>query len=242
MAWNDNLEGVPLQIAGSSDRRLRVIAGPGTGKTYAIKRHVWRLLEEGADPRRILVVTFTRTAARDLENELAGLEVAGSEQIFAGTLHAFCFRMLTQALAALDRWPRPLLAVTKMGILGFEYAALLEDLDSTAIFGDKRRRIMRIREYEAAYARGQEDEAFAQRNAVDLQFEEALVGWLRFHNAMLIGELIPESLHYLAQNPLAEEHGAFNNIIVDEYQDLNKAEQSVIDEVAPIFGEIRRAA
>ncbi len=193
-----------------------------------------RLLEQNVDPRRILAVTFTRTAARDLRNELSEIGVPGCDEIWAGTLHAFCFRTLLRAsaLEAHDRTPRPLLPVTQNGILGFEYAPLLIDLDNQEVFGNKRRRIKRIREYEAAYARTQQDEAFAQRDEVDLQFQEALLSWLRFHRAMLIGELIPEALRYLDDNPTADEHHAFDRIIVDEYQDLNKAEQTIIDRLA----------
>jgi DNA helicase II / ATP-dependent DNA helicase PcrA len=66
MTWNDDLTGTPLEIAGSNSRNIRVVAGPGTGKTYSLKKRVTRLLEEGIDPRLILVVTFTRVAAQDL--------------------------------------------------------------------------------------------------------------------------------------------------------------------------------
>ena len=54
MAWDDGLTGVALNIAGSDESPLRVLAGPGTGKTYAMKRRVMRLLEEGGVPQRIL--------------------------------------------------------------------------------------------------------------------------------------------------------------------------------------------
>ena len=50
--WDDDLHGVALNIA-ASDESLRVLAGPGTGKTYAIKRRVVRLLQEDVEPRRV---------------------------------------------------------------------------------------------------------------------------------------------------------------------------------------------
>jgi ATP-dependent DNA helicase UvrD/PcrA len=40
MAWDDGLAGVALSIAGTEESPLRVLAGPGTGKTYAMKRRV----------------------------------------------------------------------------------------------------------------------------------------------------------------------------------------------------------
>ena len=57
----------------------RVLAGPGTGKTYAMKRRVMRLLQEDATPHAILACTFTRTAARDIAKEIGGLGVEGAD-------------------------------------------------------------------------------------------------------------------------------------------------------------------
>lgn len=49
---------------------------------------------------------------------------------------------------------------------------------------------------------------------------------------MLIGEVIPEALKYLRNNPQADERNMFEHVFVDEYQDLNKAEQELINIVA----------
>lgn len=73
MPWNAGLAGTYLNIAAYPGTPLRVVAGPGTGKTFALMRRVARLLEEGAQPNRILAVTFTRTAANDLVEKLAAL-------------------------------------------------------------------------------------------------------------------------------------------------------------------------
>lgn len=68
MAWNDGLDksSVAYAIAAASEQRVRVIAGPGTGKSFAMKRRVAKLLESGVSPQEILAVTFTRVAAEDL--------------------------------------------------------------------------------------------------------------------------------------------------------------------------------
>jgi len=70
MPWNDNLTGTALQIASTQESPLRVMAGPGTGKSFAMKRRIARLLEEGAEPARILAVTFTRNAAANVIDDL----------------------------------------------------------------------------------------------------------------------------------------------------------------------------
>ena len=64
---------------------MRVLAGPGTGKSYALKRKVMRLLEEGKDPGRILALTFTNVAADSLKKELNSLEVPGADLVRART-------------------------------------------------------------------------------------------------------------------------------------------------------------
>ena len=122
MAWDDELEGPAYHIAASNESLLRVVAGPGTGKTFALKRRVARLLEIGVPPDQILLVTFTRMAARDTEREINALEIPGVDRIHKGTLHSFCFSTLNRAnvLQITGRIPRPLLQ--------YEERFLLEDL------------------------------------------------------------------------------------------------------------------
>src|SRR4051812_12428042 len=96
MPWSDGLSGPALEIARTTSSPLRVMAGPGTGKSYAMKRRLVRLLEEGVDPQRILVTTFTRTAAADLVRDVKQLGVTGCDAIRAGTLHSFCHGLLAK--------------------------------------------------------------------------------------------------------------------------------------------------
>ena len=67
---------------------------------------------------------------------------------------------------------------------------------------------------------------------VDQLFHGQLIGWLRFHKGMLIGELVPTALHYLRNNPASPALQAYDHIVVDEYQDLNRAEQELLDVLA----------
>jgi DNA helicase-2/ATP-dependent DNA helicase PcrA len=222
MAWYDNLMGRARDIAGSNESPLRVVAGPGTGKTFALMRRVARLLEEGVGPRRILLVTFTRVAARDLESELKKLNVPGVKQVRKGTLHSFCFSTLHEAnvLGLIGRVPRPLLS--------FEERFLLEDLKQDD-FGDYYKRRARLKAFEAAWSREQDQDPGWPRDEIDRLFQGLLDEWLRFHQAMLLGELVPVTLRYLRDNPGCPERRQFDHVLVDEYQDLNRAEQSLID-------------
>ncbi|MDT3396971.1 ATP-dependent DNA helicase [Streptomyces sp. B1866] len=56
---------------------LLVLAGPGTGKTTTLVEAVWRRIRDGADPERILVLTFSRKAAVDLRDRMAARARAG---------------------------------------------------------------------------------------------------------------------------------------------------------------------
>lgn len=223
--WDDGLAGPARNIAGLDHTPIRVLAGPGTGKTFALMRRVARLLQGGARPNRILVCTFTRTAARDLEEELAGLGVDGANAVRSGTLHAFCFGLLGQeeVLEATGRVPRPLLA--------FEERFLLKDLNGAA-FGTIHERRRRLQAFNAAWARLQSETPGWPTDLIDQAFERELSGWLRFHEAMLIGELVPESLRYLRENPASPHRAMFEHVLVDEYQDLNRAEQVLLDLLA----------
>ncbi len=234
MTWEEGLEGGAREIAGSDAKLLRVEAGPGTGKTFALRRRVVRLLEQGGNPKRILAVTFTRNAARNLVEEIRGLGVAGADDIWAGTLHAFCFSVLSRhdVLTILGRVPRPLVCFGKSGVLQYEAAPLIQDLNQKEVFGDKRVRTKTIRAFEAAWARLQSETPGWPTDAHDRQFHDALLAWLRFHEAIFIGELVPETLRFLRGNPAAAEHIAFDHVIVDEYQDLNRAEQALLDLLA----------
>ena len=63
MCYEDRLNKLIQDIVNADDRMIRVMAGPGTGKSRALKRRIVRLLETGQDPTRVLAVIFTRNAA-----------------------------------------------------------------------------------------------------------------------------------------------------------------------------------
>ena len=79
-----------------------VLAGAGSGKTTVLLRRVARLLEEGVVPSRILVTTFTKRAAQEMEDRLSLLlgpeKIAG---IWIGTFHAHSLRILKKEWAEL---------------------------------------------------------------------------------------------------------------------------------------------
>lgn len=219
--WDQDIDGDQLKIASHQGSAMRVLAGPGTGKSYALQRKVMRLLEEGEDPARILVVTFTNVAADALKKDMTIAQVPGADIVRARTLHSLCFEILRrqQVLEITSRIPRPL--------MGFETDFLLEDLKGE--FGGKKNTEKLLLAYESAFARQQHDTPGVIQSADDAKFKTFLLRWLGLHRAMLIGELVPITYDYLKNNPTAQELSQYDFILVDEYQDLNKAEQSLID-------------
>ncbi|MCT8971162.1 ATP-dependent helicase [Microbaculum sp. A6E488] len=186
-----------------------------------MKRRVARLLENGVAPNAILPVTFTRVAAEDLHRELVGMEVPGCDELEGITLHSLALRMLMRnhVLSATGRIPRPLNE--------FELEPLICDL--MAAHGGKMA-VKKLRmAYEAAWARLQHQQPGYATGRADSAFQADLLQWLIFHEAMLIGEVIPQLYQYLHANPTAAERREYNHILVDEYQDLNRAEQGVIN-------------
>jgi superfamily I DNA/RNA helicase len=85
-----------------------------------------------------------------------------------------------------------------------------------------------VKAYEGAWAQSQGDQPGFPKTDEEKAFQKELIDWHLFHESMLIGEVIPYLVRYLKENPAADEHGEFSHVLADEYQDLNKAEQTAI--------------
>ncbi len=72
---------------------ILVIAGPGSGKTRVIEYRVLNLVRSGVDPRRILLLTFTRRAARQMLDR-AAFHDERCKQVEGGTFHSFAYKLL----------------------------------------------------------------------------------------------------------------------------------------------------
>jgi ATP-dependent exoDNAse (exonuclease V) beta subunit len=80
-------------IEADVNANLRVLAGPGSGKTYVIERRYKYLVESGICPSSILVCTFSKNMADEMGKRiLETCSQANLEQI--STIHAFCYRVL----------------------------------------------------------------------------------------------------------------------------------------------------
>ena len=233
MLWEDlNPELEPGQpaydFAACNDNRIRVIAGPGAGKSFAMKLRIIRLLEVGVDPKQILPVTFTHLAKEALENDLREIKdeiekklndgvivsadkksaekiINGVKKIKATTLHSLCLRILRDADPNKNR----------RLMNDFEIPPMRSDLKE--LTESKVPSIRALTDYFMDLSTG-------RRNFGTLQSE--LRKWLEAHGGMILGELVSRTNKYLERD--ASGKWKYAAVLVDEYQDLNPAEQELV--------------
>lgn len=94
-AWRVGLNAQQLAAASHTGSPLLIVAGAGTGKTKTLVARVANLLEQGADPDRVLLLTFTRRAAAEMVGRVsATCPDRSANQIWGGTFHSIANRVL----------------------------------------------------------------------------------------------------------------------------------------------------
>lgn len=115
----------------SKEPLLAVVAGPGSGKTSTLVARITMLLQDGVDPDRIVVITFTNSAADELRGRLGAVTLG-----FIGTLHAYCYEAIRRHHAIAGLGPDVVIATEDerikimqevCGSLGVKYTAKLLD-------------------------------------------------------------------------------------------------------------------
>ena len=212
--WLEGIEGPYLpRLIESEASVIRCIAGPGSGKTTGLQRRIQFLIQgRSADAERIFVGTFTRAITKDLTKRLGD---AISDGIEVSTLHAFALRLLSANRHVLgDRELRFLLEFERNAML-YDVAQELTDPKSHTDRNEWLRRWQSAR---------------SERKALpDVEFGGAVERWLRTHRGMLIEEVV-----WLVVNALEEEditRGRFDDVVVDEYQDLTHCEQLLVEHI-----------
>lgn len=206
--WLDGIEGEDAQVLIESRARvIRVVAGPGTGKTTCLKRRVRRQIEgDGVAVSEIFVGTFTRAIARELNEKL-------EKRIEVSTLHSLAFELLR-------RYPAARQGMSLRFLLEFEEEALLYDLKkavpSMPSIHDRKRE---LRLLQASRSERSEYE--------DAAFSGAVRNWLLRHRAMLIGDVVYLCVVGLENDDIPP--GKYGHVVIDEYQDLTAAEQELVE-------------
>jgi len=223
-----------------------VIAGAGSGKTRTLTYRVAWLVEHGVPPGRILLLTFTNKAAREMLRRVEGLLPTDISAIWGGTFHHVANRMLRRHarllgygndFTILDREDsRDMLdaCIAEAGIdtrqERFPKGDVLAEIYSLAV--NTERPIERVLAEQYDY--------FAHLAGPVQTLRGVYVERKRNANAMDYDDLLVNCLR------LFQEHGdvaqqyreQFLHVLVDEYQDTNKIQAELIDAIAMLHRNV----
>lgn len=199
----------------SNSKWIRVLAGPGTGKSYCLKERIKYLVNDlGVNPERILVLSFTSIAAQDLRNDIIKLNLGDIE---TSTLHSLALKILAR-----EKKNQRLL-------LDFESDAMLRDLEpGIGKLLSKKNLLKSMHCKNDAADFSEEEKAFIKTKEK----------WLKLHRGMIIDDVIDYLNDYLEHNETARKRVSYDHIIVDEYQDLNPAEQKLVEQLLSKRGKL----
>ncbi|MGW4437814.1 ATP-dependent helicase [Streptomyces sp. NPDC004596] len=232
---------------------LLVLAGPGTGKTTTLVESVAARIARGADPERILVLTFSRRAAVDLRDRMA-LRIGAARAPRATTFHSYCYALL-RAHQDSDLFAEPLRLlsgpeqdVTVRGLLagqpdlerlGLDHVRWPDELRAcltTRGFADEVRAVL-ARSRELGLGPGALD-AFARRIGrpdwrAAAAFLAEYLDVLDLQGVIDYAELVHRAV-LLAQRPEAAARLAarYDAVYVDEYQDTDPAQVRLLHALA----------
>lgn len=234
---------------------LLVIAGAGSGKTNTLAHRVAHLMLTGADPRRILLLTFTRRAAlemtrraeriiaavrRDAAGKAPGARLARGSVHWAGTFHAVANRLLRLHAAGIGLDP-------SFTVLDRSDSADLMNLVRSDLgLAKKSRRFPRKGTCLAIYSRAVNaqasvDDALAAMFPWCEEWSEDLRGLFRAYvqakqerQVLDYDDLLLYWYHLMEEPALAKGvRERFDHVLVDEYQDTNALQARVLQRLRP---------
>jgi DNA helicase II / ATP-dependent DNA helicase PcrA len=249
---------------------LLVDAGPGTGKTRTLAHRIVFLLEEKqVNPEEILALTFSNKAAEEMRERVARRYPALAHQIWMGTFHSFGLELLRKYGDHLGFPPSPKVLDPADSLFMLE--GLLSKLnlhhylnlhEPTAHFWDVLRAISRAKDELVGPAHYQElaetqlqqaktdEEVLAAEKALEVAHIYAVYQeCLDREHVLDFGDLISKSVLLLREHPEvhAEVAKGYSHILVDEYQDVNRASGLLLRELVVqgaklwVVGDIRQS-
>lgn len=222
-----------LEVISFRGGHLQVIACAGSGKTESISRRVAALIAEGSSPASIIAFTFTEKAAAELKEriykrveEQKGREFLGRlGPMYVGTIHGYCFRLLQDHVPKYGNFD-VLDENRHFGLLSRTFSSIhLHEL--------KRREAIRDFAHNADVI---SNELLDPSVLVGTQMGKCYDAYNemleRFHS-MTFGQIIAKAVEEL-QKPevLARVKEPLRHLIVDEYQDINPAQERLIELLA----------
>jgi DNA helicase-2/ATP-dependent DNA helicase PcrA len=228
---------------------LLVIAGAGSGKTSTLAHRVAHLIVSGADPRRILLMTFSRRAAAEMGKRVERIaakalgltaEAAGATLAWSGTFHGIGARLIREYA----------------GSIGLDPAFTIHDREDSADlmnlvrhelgFSQTAKRFPAKETCLAVYSRKINEEAelssvlrrvfpwCAEWEAELKSLFRAYVEAKQRENVLDYDDLLLYWAGMLGDAALAAEIGGrFDHVLVDEYQDTNRLQGSILTALKP---------
>jgi DNA helicase-2/ATP-dependent DNA helicase PcrA len=249
------------QVSGEKGWRagpLLVIAGAGTGKTSTLAHRVAQMVINGADPGRILLLTFTRRASaemrrrvHDIVRETLGDTLGNKAQavlqrlIWAGTFHSIGNRLIRH-------YARHLKLEPSFNVIDrADSADLLDDLRTQLGFASKEQRFPRKDTCLTIYSMRVNTQR-SLKETLEQQFpwckawEEDLTKLFRSYveRKQRYGLLDYDDLllywHLMMSDPKLAQHVSsnFDHVLVDEYQDTNKLQGEILYAMKPDGGGV----
>lgn len=214
---------------------MQIIASAGSGKTEVVSQRVADLLAEGVRPDAIVAFTFTERAASELKERIEARVITrlGREALdrlnglFVGTIHSYCFRLLQQYV------PR------------YETYDVLDENQLTAFVSREARRLD-VRQFDphgrlfASIRTFLQSVEVVENELLDLDdlpdsFRIVLKNYyatLARYRLLTYGQQIRAAVGELQRSSVATAvHGTLRYLIVDEYQDVNPAQEKLITQL-----------
>ncbi len=218
--------------------QVRLVAGPGTGKSFAIEERVRWLLSQEVSSRGIYAVSFTRASARDLRQRIhdhcfKNVQPQAGE-ISVTTLHSLALRMLRHA-GMLEQYPADPLVLDDWEL---EHIFDAEFGQMSGISQKTRREQIR-RDHEAFWSTGAWDPPNYILPEPPINDDER-ESFRAFHkprtqsySCVLPGEIVRQCVEQMEAGTLnAVRLLSLEHLIVDEFQDLNPMDLRFIDRIA----------
>lgn len=217
---------------------LLIMAGAGSGKTRVLTHRIAYLMDEkDVAPRNILAITFTNKAAREMKSRVEALVGAAGQHMWVSTFHSMCVRILrrdidrigyNQNFTILDSSDQ--LSVMKQ---------VLKNLNIDPKSFDPRAMLNQISTAKNELRTPEQ----CQEDAINYYEEQvadiyvAYQKMLRKNESLDFDDLIMQTIHLFKRVPEVLEYyqRRFQYIHVDEYQDTNKAQYSLVKQLANRF-------
>jgi len=210
---------------------LLVLAGAGSGKTRVLTHKIGWLVGQGEDPRKILAVTFTNKAAREMQLRVEKLLPRASQGLQISTFHSWGLRFLRrheEALLPLGYSSNT--TIFDPGDIRSLLKKIMEEKGFDIERGDLRKMAEYISRIKTNTLPGEEVVALQEGEETLFEVYRAYDREMKRHSALDFDDLLVLPLYLLASSReiLEYERSRLSWVLVDEYQDVNLIQYALL--------------